>query len=117
MTIELKIEKEKYQDKPELTINDTDYFGNKAKIVVELVSRWGMVAAMADGEDKAGRAKLRLATEQELVDRAMKIADLMFSELEYKEWLIQVPDFETQELAVQNILEENENENLAGRDH
>ena len=41
------------------------------------IERWGMVAAMPDGEDAAGRSKLRLMSPQELVDRAYETADLI----------------------------------------
>ena len=113
MTIEVSIEKARYEEKADVTINDTDYFGAKAKIVVELISKWGMVAAVPDGEDSKGRSKLRLMEPGELISRAFTIADKMFNELEIREWMIQAPDFETLDLAVKNILEEKENNERA----
>ena len=115
MTIEVKIEKERYDKKAEVSVNDTDYFGSRAKIVVELISKWGIVAAVPDGEDRKGRSKLRLMEPDELISRAFTIADKMFNEFEMRQWMIQVPDFETRDLAVQNILEEKENNEQANQ--
>ena len=114
MPIEIEVKKEKYNDSLEMKLNDTDFLGRKAQIAVEMIGRWGMVAGMTDGEDTSGRSKLRLATEEELVKRAFKIADLMFDELELRDWMVQIPTFEMQELAVQNIMEEKENERVRG---
>jgi hypothetical protein len=44
------------------------------RVAVEMATRWGMVAAVPDGEDSAKRQKLRLMTPQELVDRAIESA-------------------------------------------
>ena len=106
--IEVNIDKS-YKDDAEVSINDTDYLGVKARIVVELVSRWGIVAAIPDGEDSAGRQRLRMMTPGELVDRSMDIADKMFGELELRDWMIQLPSNEARDIAVQNIIEEQEN--------
>ena len=110
MPIETKITKERYDDQAKTMINDMDHFGNKARIVIEMVSRWGMVAGTPDGEDSKGRSKLRLATEQELVDRAFKIADAMFNELELRDWYIQAASFEMLDEAAKNIEQEIENQ-------
>ena len=117
MPIEIKIEKERYDNKPVQTVNDTDYFGTKSKIVVQLISRWGMISCIEDGEDSSGRAKVRLATEEELVKRAFKIADLMFNELEMRDWLVQTNTFETMDQAVENIIEEKENNKALSNNH
>jgi UTP-glucose-1-phosphate uridylyltransferase len=70
-------------------------------MAIDLVIKWGMVAAVCDGEDSCGRAKLRLMTPDELVDRAMETARQLTKALtdtghmvavdinsnEYKTWL------------------------------
>ena len=112
MSIEERVTKEKYEDEPNQKVNDTDYFGNKSRIIVEMISRWGMVAGIPDGEDSSGRSKLRLSTEEELVNRAFKISDLMFNELELRDLMIQTSTFENMDLAVKNIIEEKENNKL-----
>jgi hypothetical protein len=50
----------------------------------EFISRWGMVAAVPDGEDSSGRAKVRLSTPEELVVRAFETAELFHKALEEK---------------------------------
>ena len=109
MTVETKITKERYDNNAKTMINDTDHFGVKAKIVIDMVSRWGMIAGEPDGEDSSGRAKLKLATEKDLVKRAFRMADLMFDELEIRDWLIQTASFETLNEAEINIEQEREN--------
>ena len=62
---------------PNHAIHETELLEQEAKIVLEIVERWGSVAAMPDGEDSAGRQKLRLATPEELTDRAFQCACLV----------------------------------------
>ena len=109
MTIESKVTKEHFDNTPKQVVNDTDYFNKKAYVTMEMISRWGMVAGTPDGEDSSGRSKLRLATEKELIERAFKIADLMFDEIELRDWSMNTATFEDMDLAVQNIIEEKEN--------
>ena len=45
--------------------------GPEMLTALDMLQRWGMVAAVDDGEDKAGRAKIRLATPDELVELAL----------------------------------------------
>lgn len=45
-----------------------------------------MIAAQSDGEDSAGRSKLRLQTPQELVERACNVAGLMYEEIKARGW-------------------------------
>ncbi len=52
-----------------------------AKLACEFVSRWGMVASITDGEDSSGRQKLRLATPEEVVERAVTIAESLMDRL------------------------------------
>lgn len=56
-----------------------------------LLAKWGMVAATEDGEDSAGRQKMRLQTPEELAVRACDAADAIFAEFERRGWLIDVP--------------------------
>ena len=60
-----------------IVLHESEHFEQEAKIVIDLVTRWGMVAAIEDGEDSAGRQKLRLMLPVELVARAFETADLV----------------------------------------
>ena len=51
--------------------------GLRMRYAGAMIERWGMVAACPDGEDSSGRSKLRLATPEELVDRAYAVAALL----------------------------------------
>ncbi len=78
------------------TANVTIYkkrdYDARAQAAVDFVSRWGMVAAVPDGVDDAGRQKLRLASEQELVGRAIAAVGLLFDAVEDMGWYIDLPD-------------------------
>jgi hypothetical protein len=63
----------------------------KAVIASEMVNRWGMVAAMPSGEDSAGRSKLRMLTEGELVDRACDTVEKLFKEFDNRGWITKNP--------------------------
>jgi hypothetical protein len=55
------------------------------------IEKWGMVAALPDGEDSSGRAKLRLATVDETVGRACDMAEKAYAEFERRGWFTLLP--------------------------
>lgn len=59
-----------------IMVHETELFEQEAVIAGQMLERWGMVSAIEDGEDSAGRQKLRLATPDELVARAFACAKL-----------------------------------------
>jgi len=72
-------------------IHDTELPTQQARLAIELVGRWGMVAMMPDGEDSSGRQKFRPSTPQELCDRACETASLLFSKLRELGWFANIP--------------------------
>ena len=62
-----------------------------ARLALDMIERWGGVAAEIDGEDSAGRSKVRLQTPQELVDRACSTAALAMAAFHERNWLLPVP--------------------------
>ena len=58
----------------------------EAHLATEIVIRWGMVAATPDGEDSSGRAKVRLLTPEELIERACETAHLLAVTFEANGW-------------------------------
>jgi hypothetical protein len=76
----------------EVAIYKKREYDARALAAVDFVSRWGMVAAIPDGMDDAGRQKLRLATEGELVGRAIASVGLLFDAVEDMGWYIDLPD-------------------------
>lgn len=63
-----------------------------ARLATAFIERWGMVAGMPDGEDSAGRAKLRLSTTDEIVKRAFDIAEKFVAVADARGHMIDVPD-------------------------
>ena len=75
----------------EVEIRQTKVVDQRANIASELLTRWGMIAALPDGEDSAGRQQLRLMTPEELVHRACVVADLAWSTFAERGWLLSLP--------------------------
>ena len=51
-----------------------------------------MCAAAPEGEDKAGRQKLRVVAPDEVVERACELADQTFKQFEQRGWLVKLPE-------------------------
>lgn len=60
----------------------------RAKIAIDLISKWGLVAAIPDGEDSHGRSKLRLSTPEEMVDRVVETVDHLMVAFKENGWLV-----------------------------
>jgi hypothetical protein len=74
-------------------LHDTEIFEQEASLAAEMIERWGMIAAMPDGEDSAGRSKLRLATPEELVGRALDCARLFMEKARANGLVTAVPGY------------------------
>jgi len=72
-------------------IHSTKALQSVARLACALIERWGLVAGEIDGEDSAGRSKLRRLTPEELVKDACATADAAWSEFEARGWLLEVP--------------------------
>lgn len=83
-----------------------------AQMATVMAEKWGMVAAMPDGEDTAGRAKLAPASPAQVVERACTTAELLCAEFERRGWLIDLPSPEEQ----QAIYERQREERLAAKE-
>jgi hypothetical protein len=64
---------------------------SEAELAARMIERWGCVAGEMDGEDSAGRQKIRLATADELVGRACDVAAKMFEEFTKRGWVVDIP--------------------------
>ena len=71
---------------------------NRAVFATELIIRNGLNVGEQDGEDSAGRSKIKPMNEEEVVKRACKIADLTFSEFENRGWLTKLPNIPEEKL-------------------
>lgn len=75
----------------DVAICRTKILGTAGEMAKELISRWGMVSGIEDGEDTAGRAKLRLATVEEVVERACNASEAFCLEAEKRGWFVDIP--------------------------
>lgn len=78
----------------EVVISHVQMLRKEAELVAAFIERWGMVAGQPDGEDTAGRHKLRLSTPEELVTRAFEIAEVFFAEAEKRGYVLDLPQIE-----------------------
>lgn len=69
-------------ERPELT----------AQLALQMLERWGPVAAMENGYDEAGRQKMKLLTPKEVVDRAFGIAEEAIRMTRNKGLMYTIPD-------------------------
>ena len=75
----------------DITVAKTQELYAVAKIALEIANRWGCVAAMPDGEDSAGRSKLRMQTPDEIAARAFDTAAALWTQFEGRGWLSELP--------------------------
>lgn len=73
--LETKVRVRGYEGGQVMT-NDTDHLETEARLALAMIEHWGQVAGVPDGETATGYPKLRLATPEELVDRAFNCARL-----------------------------------------
>jgi hypothetical protein len=60
----------------------------RAKIATAFAERWALVAAQPDGEDSAGRQKLRRLTAEELAEQACLTVEALYARFEQKGWIL-----------------------------
>lgn len=65
--------------------------GLEAHLAFQLIERWGMVFAAPDGEDSAGRAKIRPEEPEVIVSRAFTISTLFVQEARNRGLMVAVP--------------------------
>lgn len=82
---------ESYRGGKSVTIEKTEMFGIVAIMAASFAERWGMVAGEPDGEDSAGRAKLKLSTPEQVVERACEMAELLYQEFHERDWMVKIP--------------------------
>lgn len=89
--IRLQSDSDSYDDK-RIVLYETEVLNKEAQFALEVIERWAMVAAKDAGEDSAGRHCVKLASEQEVVDRAFTVAKLAFMHMRATGMFIQLPD-------------------------
>ena len=87
-----KVRIERRYDEAEIRVYKDEVFDEVSGFAAMLIDKWGLVAAMPDGEDSAGRSRLRLPTPTELTDRAFAIAEALFAKAEATGHIVKLPD-------------------------
>ena len=75
----------------EMVIYRTRAMSTEAEIAISLACRWGMVAAIPNGEDAQGRQKVRLLEPDEIVERACTTAAALMNEFQQRGWILEIP--------------------------
>jgi hypothetical protein len=84
--------RDRFSNRSELFSIACSHPEGRARMASALIEKWGMVAAAHDGEDSAGRTRLRLMTPPEVVNRACDTAEYAYAVFEKRGWLHDVPD-------------------------
>lgn len=79
--------------KVETIVNESHVAEFEARLATQLIERWGIVAAVPDGEDSSGRQTIRLMTPEETVQRAVETAELAVKTFHDKGWMHKMPTF------------------------
>src|SRR6478736_7497633 len=97
-----------------VTINRMWHPTTEGDMVMNLITRWGCIAGAPDGEDSAGRQRIRLQTAAELVQRATETVALACAEMERRGWMQRIPDDvwkkveDAERVTEQRLIDENE---------
>lgn len=81
----------------------------EARFAMTIMERWAMVSSQEDGEDSAGRQKLKLLSEEDIVKRACNISSMAFDAFRRLDWLTPVPTLEELEADIQSRKKKREN--------
>jgi len=91
MTTKARIERD-YHGKKSVVAYETETLDHVGRLACVLVEKWGMVVAIPDGEDSAGRQRMRLPTPAELSSRALDIAETLMAVLRARGHVVALPD-------------------------
>lgn len=97
MKPQITIVKDKYKrthSARELIVSKREMLTDVGEIAGKFIERWAMVCATPDGEDSAGRQKLRLQTVEETVSRAFAMAEAFIEMARERGHTIALPSYE-----------------------
>lgn len=93
MSTKIRISEDRYETgKKTVEIYSTETLNDEGRLACVLVEKWGLIAAETDGEDSAGRARVRPPTPDELVARAFDIAERFWATARARGHAVAVPD-------------------------
>lgn len=83
---------DRYEDRKELFVHETENLDRVGEIAFDLIRTNGFLTGCPDGEDSQGRAKMKLLSPEDLVDRAFAIAETFMSVAKDREHIVTAPD-------------------------
>lgn len=96
MAIETNIYKTKFHNQSDVSfaVHETEHLTIRAKICLELIQRWGLIAGEDGGEDSTGRAKIKTQDPSKVVARAIAITQEFFVQTHSRGWIHELPSME-----------------------
>ena len=94
---------------PSLVVHRREQPTDEARFAMAILERWAMVQGQTDGEDSAGRSKLKLMPVDEAVRRACDISDGAYAAFRERGWMLDIPSLN--ELEEEIEARENKKEN------
>lgn len=91
MKTEEVIVRKSYRGGTEVIVATTMNPNAIARLAASIAERFALVAAMPDGEDSAGRQKLRLPSAEECAARSCDLAESLWSEFVKRDWITSLP--------------------------
>ena len=76
---------------PSLVVHRGELPTDEASFAMAILERWAMVQGQTDGEDSAGRARLKLMPVDEAVQRACDISESAYAAFRVRGWMLDVP--------------------------
>jgi hypothetical protein len=86
-----KISREEKVELDQILTHQRIHVGNVAQFAMALMNVGMLQPCVPDGEDSHGSRQYRMLTEQELVDRSMKIAEMAYAAFLEKGWVAKAP--------------------------
>lgn len=88
-------------------VHHLDVYTQEARFAMACAERWGMVAGEPDGEDSAGRQKLRRMTAIEISKHACNVAQRLFGEMRERGMLVPSISYDAIEEALRDAEDRN----------
>ena len=79
-------------NQPRVMVHRKFMADDRAEFAMVLMKQHAMVCAQDNGEDSAGRQKVRRETAQEIVQFCSSLASMAYDEFHRRGWMIQSPD-------------------------
>lgn len=77
-----------------IIIHQNESLDQRAVLAANFTEKWALVAGEADGEDTAGRQKIRRLSPVELASHACETVEALYAEFAKRGWTLALPDYD-----------------------